>query len=77
MIGASRGGPRGYYSCSITGNRLACANPVVKATWKASIVPEAIARKADPKALTDALAAGLRSLTVAAQPSPPIFRRRL
>ena len=40
-------------------NRLVCANPVVKSTWKAWIVPEAIARKAGPKALTDALAAGL------------------
>jgi colicin import membrane protein len=47
-------------SCSITGgNRLVCANPVVRSTWKAWIVPEAIARKAGPKALTDALAAGL------------------
>ncbi len=46
-------------SCTVTDGQLHCAHTVVADTYRAWIVPEAIAREAGPDALSDALEEGL------------------
>lgn len=46
-------------SCRVRGGMLVCAAPVVASSYRAWIVPEKTAEEAGPRALTDALEAGL------------------
>ena len=42
-------------TCKVAGERLTCAQPIEGKTWRAWIVPEAVAERAGAKALEDAL----------------------
>lgn len=54
-------------SCAVSAGRLVCGKPVVSATWRALIVPEAVAAAAGPAALSSAADDGLRSVTAASR----------
>lgn len=50
-------------TCGVADGRLRCAKPLVSATWRAWIVPEAIAQTAGAKALSEAAASRLNAST--------------
>jgi colicin import membrane protein len=59
-------------TCEVISRRLFCATPVIGHRYRAWIVPEAVAAKAGPDALEDALEEGLPSARSAAREPWPI-----